>query len=231
MTQYHAILTSLLAASSSPSTLHTILVSIGKWVEGVITGGGYPGIGLLMAIESACIPLPSELIMPFAGYAVSQGKFDIHMASIAGSVGCMIGSYVAYMAGKYGGRPFVHKYGKYLLIRSKDMDAADRFFDKHGLSAVFISRMLPIIRTFISFPAGVSRVPLVPFLFLSLAGSLPWCYLLTWAGVKLGQNWHTVGKYLHGVDYIVAAVIILSAAYWIWHHFAPEKPSAKAPNE
>ncbi len=231
MVKMNAILAIYLAAANSPSALHTVLVSIGKWVEGVINGGGYTGIGILMAIESACIPLPSELIMPFAGYAVSQGRFDIHYASLAGALGCMVGSYVAYIAGMYGGRPFIDKYGKYVLIRRRDMDAADRFFDKYGLSAVFISRLLPIIRTFISFPAGVSRVPLTPFLFLSFAGSVPWCYLLTWAGVKLGENWGTVGKYLHGVDYVIAALILLGMGYWIWHHFAPEKESATAPKK
>lgn len=229
MTQYYAILTTFIAAANSTSALHIVLVAIGKWVEGVITGGGYTGIGMLMAIESACIPLPSELIMPFAGYAVSQGHMNLHYAALAGSIGCMVGSYVAYMAGMRGGRPLIDKYGKYFLIRRRDMDAADRFFDKYGLSAVFISRLLPIIRTFISFPAGVSKVPLGPFLFLSFAGSVPWCYLLTWAGIKLGENWGTVGKYLHGVDYVIAALIILGMGYWIWHHFAPEKQSASAP--
>ena len=140
----------------------------------------YAGIALLMAIESACIPLPSELIMPFSGYLVSTGDFNIHSASIAGAVGCAIGSAVAYWVGVWGGRPFLERYGRYVLIRRKDLDMADRFFERWGMWAVFISRLLPVIRTFISCSAGISRMPFVPFLILSFVGSVPWCYLLTY---------------------------------------------------
>src|SRR6185436_6162372 len=124
---------------------------------------GYPGIVVLMAIESACIPLPSEVIMPLAGYLVTQGKFNLYWAATAGAIGCNVGSVIAYEIGYYGGRPLVEKYGSYILMSQHDVDTADRFFKRFGGAAIFLARLLPVIRTFIALPAGIARMPRVPF--------------------------------------------------------------------
>ena len=202
--------------------IDTILKPIAEWVIAVISTMGYPGIVLLMAIESACVPLPSEIIMPFSGYLVYTGRFDLHAASLAGAIGCAVGSAVAYWAGVWGGRPFLEKYGRYLLIRRKDLDAADRFFERWGMWAVFIARLLPIIRTFISLPAGISRMPFVPFLILSFVGSVPWCYLLAYVGKVLGENWTTIRNYFHGADLLIGIVLVAGFVFWLWHHLKPE---------
>ena len=150
-----------------------ILGTLAAFVIAVISGGGYLGIALLMAIESACIPLPSELIMPFAGYLVSTGRFDLFLAATAGAIGCNLGSIVAYEVGKRGGRPVAERWGRYLLIGADELDAADRFFKRWGPAAVLIGRLLPVIRTFIAFPAGVARMPLIPFHLYTFIGSWP----------------------------------------------------------
>lgn len=206
----------------------SILKPIAEWVITVISSMGYPGIVLLMAIESACIPLPSEIIMPFSGYLVYTGRFDLHAASLAGALGCAVGSAAAYWVGIWGGRPFLEKYGRYVLIRRKDLDAADRFFERWGMWAVFIARLLPIIRTFISLPAGISRMPFIPFLALSFAGSVPWCYLLAYVGKVLGENWQSIRSYFHGADTVIGIVLVLGFAFWLWHHLKPEPVETEA---
>ena len=148
---------------------------------------GYGGIVLLMAIESACIPLPSEIIMPFSGYLVSRGEMNLWLVGIAGAVGCVVGSIVAYYIGMYGGRPFIEKYGRYILLSRHDLDLADRWFAKHGEAIVFVSRLLPAVRTFIAFPAGVARMNMTRFIVYTFAGSLPWCLGLAYVGQKLGE--------------------------------------------
>ena len=143
--------------------IEKILAALATFAVTVISAGGYWGIALLMANESASIPLPSEIIMPFAGYLVSTGRFDLYLAATAGAIGCNLGSIVAYEAGKRGGRPLVERWGRYLLIGPGELDMADRFFNRWGPIAILVGRMLPIIRTFIAFPAGVARMPLIPF--------------------------------------------------------------------
>jgi membrane protein DedA with SNARE-associated domain len=202
--------------------MEKILQPIISWIINVISVMGYPGIVLLMALESACIPLPSEVIMPFSGYLVFTGRFGLHAAALAGALGCAVGSAVAYWVGVYGGRPFLEKYGRYLLIRRKDLDMADRFFNRWGMGAVFISRLLPVIRTFISLPAGISRMPFVPFITLSFVGSVPWCYLLAYVGQKLGENWESIRNYFHGADAVIGIVLGIGFAVWLWHHLRPE---------
>ena len=138
-----------------------IIGILSAFIVAVISKMGYSGIVLLMAIESACIPLPSEIIMPFSGYLVSRGEMNLWWVGIAGAVGCVLGSLVAYWAGMYGGRPFIERYGRYILLSRHDLDIADRWFAKYGEAIVFISRLLPAICTFIAFPAGVARISLV----------------------------------------------------------------------
>jgi len=182
---------------------------------------GYAGIVLLMAIESACIPLPSEIIMPFSGYLVYTGRFNLWLVGIAGAFGCVVGSLAAYWAGTHGGRPLIEKYGRYVLISRHDLDLADRWFDRFGEIIVFASRLLPVIRTFIAFPAGVARMNLKKFVIYTFAGSLPWCIGLAYVGQRLGKEWDTnptLKTLFHRFDFVIGIVIVLAAAWWIWRH-------------
>ena len=194
-----------------------ILAGFTIWV---ISSGGYLGIVLLMAIESACIPLPSEIIMPFAGYLVSTGRFDLYLAATAGTIGCNLGSIVAYEVGKRGGRPVALRWGRYVLIGAGEIDAADRFFARYGNAAVLIGRLLPVIRSFIAFPAGVARMPLVPFHIYTFIGSWPWCFGLAWLGMVLGDKWNSdprVKAAFHSADLVIGIVLLAVVAFYIWH--------------
>ncbi len=203
--------------------MEQIFSQIAQWVTHWISALGYSGVIAMMAIESACIPLPSEIIMPFAGYLVFKGVFDIHLASLAGAFGCAVGSAIAYYVGMAGGRPFIEKYGKYILIRKQDIDKADRLFEKYGEKIVFFSRLLPVIRTFISFPAGVAKMHFWRFMLYSFVGSVPWCYFLAYLGLVLGQNWNSLRKYFHHADIVIGVVILAGIVFWLYHHLKPEK--------
>lgn len=208
-----------------------ILEFLATFVIGVIEATGYLGIVILMAIESACVPLPSELIMPFAGYLVSVGKMNLYLAATAGALGCNVGSVVAYELGKRGGRPVVERWGKYLLIGPDELDAADRFFARWGNSAVFVGRLLPVIRTFIAFPAGVARMPLIPFHLYTFAGSWPFCFALTWLGMKLGEAWHSdprVKAAFHSADIFIGAAIVIAVVWYVWHRISKIRAAERA---
>lgn len=197
-----------------------ILEALARFTTAVIEAGSYWGIALLMAIESACVPLPSEIIMPFAGYLVSLGKLDLYLAATAGAIGCNLGSVVAYEVGRRGGRPMAEKWGKYLLIGPGELDAADRFFNRWGAAAILIGRMLPIIRTFIAFPAGVARMKLIPFHVYTFLGSWPWCFLLAWIGMWLGDKWNSdprVKAVYHQFEIVIAVVIVAAGVFFLWH--------------
>lgn len=197
-----------------------ILGALAAFVIAVISWGGYLGIALLMAIESACVPLPSELIMPFAGYLVSTGRFDLFLAATAGALGCNLGSIVAYEVGKRGGRPVAERWGKYLLIGADELDAADRFFARWGNLAVLVGRLLPVIRTFIAFPAGVARMPLVPFHLYTFIGSWPFCLALAWVGMKLGDQWNSdlrLKAAFHQADLAIGLVLVALGGLYLWH--------------
>jgi membrane protein DedA with SNARE-associated domain len=187
----------------------------------VISTLGYGGVVLLMAIESACIPLPSEIIMPFSGYLVSTGQFNLWLVGIAGAVGCVLGSIVAYYVGMYGGRPLIEKYGRFVLISHHDLDLADRWFGKYGEAIIFFSRLLPVIRTFIAFPAGIARMRMSRFIIYTFLGSLPWCIGLAYVGQKLGEQWNkneTLKNLFHRFDFVIGILIVIAAALWIWRH-------------
>jgi membrane protein DedA with SNARE-associated domain len=201
-----------------------ILAVLSGFVIWLISHSGYAGIIAAMAIESACIPLPSEVIMPFSGYLVSQGRFTLWGVSLAGAVGCTLGSAIAYAAGAYGGRPFILKYGRYVLISPHELDRADRWFARYGMAATFISRLLPVIRTFISFPAGVARIPLGRFLLYAFLGSLPWCWLLAYVGWILGEHWDRVGGVLHSLDVLIVLALLAGAAWFVWRHWPRRVP-------
>jgi membrane protein DedA with SNARE-associated domain len=203
-----------------------IIEIISALIVATISTLGYGGVVLLMAIESACIPLPSEIIMPFSGYLVYTGRFNIWLVSIAGASGCVAGSMVAYWIGMYGGRPLIERYGKYLLVSQHDLNLADRWFDRFGEVIVFVSRLLPAIRTFIAFPAGVARMNVKKFIIYTFAGSLPWCLGLAYVGQKLGEQWDKdprLKQLFHRFDFIIGIVIVLAIAWWIWRHLRHAK--------
>ncbi|HTF44495.1 MAG TPA: DedA family protein [Terriglobales bacterium] len=189
------------------------------FIKSVIAAGGYGGVAFLMAIESACIPLPSELIMPFAGYLVNEGTLKLLWVATAGAIGCNFGSLIAYEIGCYGGRPLVEKYGRWILLSRHELEWADRFFNHWGYLAVFVGRLLPVIRTFIALPAGIARMPRVRFHLYTFLGSWPWCLGLAYAGMKLGENWRQLGKYFHKFDVVILTVLIVGLVWFAWTHW------------
>jgi membrane protein DedA with SNARE-associated domain len=198
-----------------------IIEYLSGFIVATISTLGYSGVVLLMAIESACVPLPSEIIMPFSGYLVSTGQMNLWGVAVAGAVGCVLGSLVAYWVGMYGGRPLIEKYGRYILLSRHDLDLADRWFAKYGEIIVFVSRLLPAIRTFIAFPAGVARMNLTKFVIYTFAGSLPWCLGLAYAGQKLGEQWNkddTLKTWFHRFDFVIGILAVLAVSWWIWRH-------------
>lgn len=198
--------------------LENILTPIIAWIENVVTSMGPLGISLLMAIESCNIPLPSEAILPFAGYLVSKGSMNFHLAAWAGAFGCVVGSIPSYYIGYFGGRKFLEKYGKYLLVTKKDLDEADKLVEKYGDWAFFICRLLPIIRTFISFPAGILRARKRTFFSLTFIGSLIWSYILVYVGVKLGQNLDKLKVIWHKFDYLIITLCLILGIWHVYRH-------------
>jgi len=199
--------------------IERLITLLAGFIIATISALGYAGIALLMAIESACIPLPSEIIMPFSGYLVFTGQMTLWAVALAGAVGCVLGSLIAYWVGAYGGRPLVEKYGKYVLISHHDLNLADRWFQKHGEITIFIGRLLPVVRTFIAFPAGVARMNLWRFNLYTFVGSLIWCCALGWIGMKLGEHWNTLGTYFHRFDAIIGIVLVAGLSWYVWRHF------------
>lgn len=179
---------------------------------------GYWGVFLGMTIESACIPLPSEVIMPFAGFAVWNGKMSFLGIVIAGVLGNLVGSWIAYFVGLKGGRPFLEKYGKYVHITPRKLDMAHNWFERYGHEAVFISRMLPIIRTFISLPAGIAEMNFKKFTVYTVLGCIPWVIFLGYIGLILGENWETIRSYFHILDIFVGIGIVAVIIYIIYHY-------------
>ncbi len=200
--------------------MHAILPAIAAWIVSVIAAGGYWGVALLMGIESACVPLPSEIIMPFAGYLVSLGQLNLIGVATAGAIGCNLGSIPAYLAGKHGGRAVVLRYGRWLLIGPDELDRAERFFARFGAPAVLIGRLLPVIRSIIAVPAGIARMPLVPFHVYTFVGSWPWCFVLALIGKHLGAAWDHDPK-LHAImdkaNIVVVVAVLAAGAFYIWH--------------
>jgi len=196
-----------------------VLALIFVFIKSVIGATGYGGLVILMAIESACIPLPSELIMPFAGYLVYEGSMKLFWVATAGAIGCNLGSLVAYEIGFYGGRPLVEKYGRWILLSRRELNWADHFFQRWGYLAVFIARLLPVVRTFIALPAGVARMPRGRFHLYTFLGSWPWCFALAWFGKKLGENWRSLGKYFHEFDGVIGAMFAVAIIWFIWSHW------------
>ncbi|HVC28279.1 MAG TPA: DedA family protein [Gammaproteobacteria bacterium] len=188
------------------------------FIIAAISTMGYGGIVLLMAIESACIPLPSEIIMPFAGYLVFRGEHDLWLVAAAGALGCVLGSLLAYWVGAWGGRPLVEKYGRYILVSPHDLQTADRWFQRRGDIIILIGRLLPVVRTFIAFPAGVARMPIFKFILYTFIGSFIWCWSLAWIGVRLGERWNTLGPWFHRFDTLIVVLVLLLFGWYVWRH-------------
>lgn len=205
--------------------LDSVLAALINWIEGVITVMGPCGIALLMAIESCNIPLPSEAVLPFAGFLVSKGEMGFHTAAIAGAIGCVIGSVPSYYIGYFGGRKFVEKYGKYFLVSKKDLETADKWVEKYGDWAFFLCRMLPVVRTFISLPAGILRAKKRVFFLLTFLGSLVWSYVLVYVGVKLGEHLDKLKSIWHKFDAVIIVVCLILGGIYIWKHVKHLKES------
>jgi membrane protein DedA with SNARE-associated domain len=206
-----------------------ILELVGTWIVSVISASGYVGVMLLMAIESACIPLPSEIIMTFAGALVSptvaalysRSPFSLLAVATWGALGCNLGSVLAYEIGYFGGRPLVERYGRYIFLSHRELDIADRFFERRGSLAVLIARLLPVIRTFIALPAGIARMPRLKFHVYTFIGSWPWCFMLAYIGMRLGERWETdprLKMWFHRLDALILGVIVLAVVYFVWSH-------------
>jgi membrane protein DedA with SNARE-associated domain len=213
--------------SHSPRcVLSQIIEVFASAVVAVISATGYLGVIVLMAIESACIPLPSEIIMPFAGYLVSTGQFSLLGVATAGAIGCNLGSTIAYFVGAKGGRPFVARWGRYVLLDIHDIEISQRFFDRYGSLTVFLGRLLPLVRTFIALPAGFAKMNFWKFQFYSLAGSWFWCFALAYVGQQLGQQWDSnpnVKSAFHYADFLIAALGVAGAGWFIYRRVRPHK--------
>lgn len=183
---------------------------------------GYWGIFLAMTLESACIPLPSEIIMPFAGFVVWEGELTLWRITLVGALGNLFGSMIAYYVGLKGGRPLLEKYGKYILITPSKLNLADEWFSKYGHEAVLISRVLPGLRTFISLPAGITHMDLKKFIVYTFFGSLPWCFVLGYIGVLMGPEWEIIKGYVYVFDIIVGIGVVIFLAYFIYHYHDKE---------
>jgi membrane protein DedA with SNARE-associated domain len=210
--------------------IERIITYLAGIIVAVISAGGYVGVALLMAIESACIPLPSEIIMPFAGYLVSTGRFTLVGAATAGAIGCNLGSTVAYYVAMYGGRPAIDRWGRYILLRHSDLDRAERLFARFGSIMVFVGRLLPVVRTFIAFPAGLARMRMLPFQVYTFVGSWIWCYALAYVGAELGDRWDSspgLRNVFHSLDVVILLVLVAGVAWFLWSHW----PTRGQPNE
>jgi membrane protein DedA with SNARE-associated domain len=186
---------------------------------------GYVGVAIWVAVESVIIPIPSELVLPFAGFLAGEGgrlepltgqPWNLALITLAGTIGATVGALVAYAIGYFGGRPIIERWGRYLGISAEDIDRAEAFFERHGTKAAFFGRMVPVIRSLVSFAAGIARMPLGPFVLFTALGSLPFTFVLAFAGVQLGQNWEAVGAVLKRFEYAVVGVLVLVALAWIW---------------
>ena len=205
-----------------------IFPALTNWIIISISEMGYLGVLILMAIESACIPLPSEIIMPFAGYLVSVGRFNLFAVATVGALGCNVGSTLAYIAAAKGGRRAIERWGAYALIRPDELERAEQFFVQYGNVTVFAGRLLPVVRTFIAFPAGLARMPILKFQAYTFLGSWPWCFGLAYIGFMLGERWHsdpTFRQLFHQVDAFIVALLLAGVAWFVWTRW----PRARQP--
>lgn len=200
---------------------------VSGFIIATISALGYFGVFITMAIESAAIPLPSEVIMPFSGYLVSTGVFTLNGAAFWGALGCVFGSLLAYGIAAWGGRPLVERYGRFVFLSRHDLDLADRLFRRYGSPIIFFSRLMPVVRTFISLPAGVARMPLGRFCLYTFLGSYPFCYALAYLGQQLGEHWHELEGTFRKYDVVIGIILVAGAAWWIRRHMVAERRGAQ----
>ena len=186
-----------------------MLEQFASWVTGIVRDMGYPGVFILIMLESTLVPIPSELVMPAAGFMASQGAFSLPALLVVNSVAALVGSSIGYWVGAVGGKPLLLKYGKFVLVRKHDIEMTETYFAKHGKATIFVGRLLPVVRHFISIPAGIARMPLRSFLLQTFLGSTLWGGFLIVLGYELGANWETVAKKIKHVDLLVGGIIIL----------------------
>src|ERR671914_2513339 len=191
-----------------------------EWLEHIVTdylgAYGYQAVLVLMILESACIPIPSEVTMVFGGFLASRGDLDFFWVAMTGTMANVIGSWLAYAVGAWGGRPLIERWGRYVFLRKHELDRAHEWFERRGELAVFVSRLLPVVRTFISLPAGVARMPFGKFTLYTFLGCLPWTFALTWAGYVLGNNWETFLRYGRPISYAIVALCVALVGWWVW---------------
>jgi membrane protein DedA with SNARE-associated domain len=200
-----------------------ILTALSAFIIAVISSGGYLGIVLLMAIESACIPLPSEVIMPFSGALTVPAIAAVYhhaplrllWVATAGALGCNLGSAVAYAVGYFGGPPLVRRFGRLVWLTEHELELSRHFFARYGGVTVFVARLLPVVRTFIALPAGVARMPQLRFHVYTFLGSWPWCFALAYLGMKAGEHWDYLRLYFHRFDAAIAALLLLAFAWFV----------------
>jgi membrane protein DedA with SNARE-associated domain len=200
----------------------TILAALAHFIIAVISASGYLGVMLLMAIESACVPLPSEIIMPFAGYLAHTGELKLFWVATAGALGCNLGSVVAYWVGARGGRPMVERFGRYVLLSRHDLDRVTHYFEKYGGITVFFGRLLPVVRTFIALPAGMAKMPQLRFHVYTFLGSWPWCYALAYVGMRLGAGWDSDPRFkaiFHRFHLAVEVALLAGVVWFVWSHW------------
>jgi membrane protein DedA with SNARE-associated domain len=200
-------------------------------VTQIINVGGYAGIIGLITLNSSGIPIPSEIIMPFSGYLVYLGRFNLILVALAGAAGCNLGSAIAYWIGARGGRPLVERYGNWVLMSHHDLDRMTWFFDKYGSIAILIGRMLPVVQTFVAFPAGIAKMPRLRFHIYTSAGSFAWYFCLAWAGMKLGEKWHTdprLEQAFHRFHVAIEVGLLVAFVYFVWTHLNRRRRASAA---
>jgi membrane protein DedA with SNARE-associated domain len=206
-----------------------ILAWLLQFITHVIGAGGYAGIAGLITLNSGGIPIPSEVILPFSGYLVYLGRFNLFLVATAGVVGCNIGSAIAYWIGARGGRPMVMRYGKWVLMSQHDLDRMSWFFDRYGSFAILAGRMLPVVQTFVAFPAGIGRMPRLRFHIYTTVGSYVWYTCLAWIGMKLGQAWNTdprLKEIFHRFHLAVELALLAALIWFVWTHVQRSRQAA-----
>lgn len=218
----------LLQHTSETAAEHTsIFERISEWCTHVIQVTYYPGVFFLMALESMIAPIPSEAVMPFAGFLIFMGEMTWFGVALWSTLGSVVGSLISYWMGMYGGRPLVLKVGKYLLLNVHHLDATERYFNKYGPVTVFICRFVPVVRHFISIPAGMGRMPMITFLPMTLIGAFMWNMFLAWAGYKLKENWQQLKGYFHWIDIVIVVMILAVIALFIFRQIIEWKAQKK----
>ena len=212
----------------SMTYLHLIISSLAIWATHIISWLGYPGLTLAMAMESMIIPLPSELVMPFAGFLVATGKFNFYLVILFSVMGSIIGSFISYYIGYYGGNKAVLKWGKYLLLDEDDLKSTEKWFARRGELTIFIGRFIPVVRHLISIPAGIGKMDLKKFALYTVIGAGIWNTILIWAGLILGQNWESLRKYSEKFSVVVAILLVIALVFFIVRHIHLKRKKREA---